>query len=144
MECPTLIHRSHCVFSTWWCCGYCSKSNSALTIEKGRRKKQRQRSSRLFVFGGKIFIQFLAALANSYFASVDLEAYRMIYQIDRGKPASEVKNWKKSTPQTDETTFAFASPSYFYGFTETCPVSSWETGSKTKLTSLFYNEDFFL
>ena len=57
------------------------------------------------------FIQFLAALAACFFASVDLEEkveFILFFQIDRGKIA---RNWINSAHKTDTTTFAFASVS---------------------------------
>ena len=45
------------------------------------------------------------------FASAGLEEtveFIIIFQMDRGKTASAARNWTKSAPQTEATTFVFA------------------------------------
>ena len=75
-------------------------------VEEGFMQQQR---SSPFWLGGRIYS---IPCHASYFASVDLKEYEefnLFFQIDWGKTASAARSWMNSVPQTDATTFAFAS-----------------------------------
>ena len=61
---------------------------------------------------GAQFIQFLAALGFFFPWSIRKKRlFLSFFQINRGKTASVARNWINVVPQTDTTTFAFASAS---------------------------------
>ena len=100
---------------------------SPTTIGVGLKEKARQRWSSQFrgkswlsQFGGQSWSRQLGGKTysipwgSSCYVSVYLEEtveLNSFFQIDRGKTAGAARNWIKSTPQTDATTFALPSVS---------------------------------